>query len=70
MYKCPAYYCVPLRYVCDGYWDCPYGTDELKCSKEPEPGFYHCAESSVFLAVSSVCDNEFDCPKKDDEANC
>ena len=70
MYKCPGYYCVHLRHVCDGHWDCPSGSDEGGCNNKSNPGFYHCAESSIFLAVSSVCDSNLDCPKQEDETNC
>ncbi len=30
-YKCPGYYCVPWRAVCNNVWDCPGGADETNC---------------------------------------
>ena len=31
--KCPDSYCVPLRMVCDGKWDCKRGEDEALCGQ-------------------------------------
>ena len=30
-FKCPRYYCIPFKYICDGKWDCPFGSDEMTC---------------------------------------
>ena len=32
-FKCHQYYCIYLRYVCDGFWDCPFGYEENMCNK-------------------------------------
>ena len=68
-YKCPGYYCVPWRYVCDGHWDCPFGYDESDCSVT-KPGFYHCTNTSINIDLSNVCDDILDCPDGSDEQSC
>ncbi len=69
-FKCPMYYCLPWRYVCDGFWDCPFGYDETDCNASSRIGFYHCTNSSIFVMESSVCDKIPDCPHNDDERGC
>ncbi len=32
-FKCPGNYCIPLRSLCDGEWQCPEGEDEAECGK-------------------------------------
>ena len=32
-FKCPASYCIPLRFRCNGVWDCSFGEDEEDCGK-------------------------------------
>ncbi len=69
-FKCPQYYCVHLRYVCDGFWDCPFGYDESQCIKTAREGFFHCKSSMIFIVPNSVCDKIIDCPLRDDEIAC
>ena len=70
-FKCPNYYCVHWRYVCDGYWDCPFGLDELSCHSMPKrQGFFHCVDSAVYILPISICDGINDCPQSDDEFSC
>ena len=74
-YKCPGYYCVPWRYVCDGKWDCPHGHDEysdsLKCGQSQKCiNMFKCKDSQICIHVHDVCNNFDDCPHMDDEVLC
>ncbi len=69
-FKCPLYYCVPWRYVCNERWDCPWGHDEEGCFEEFKIGFYKCHQSSTHIHLENVCNGFRDCPKKDDEKYC
>ncbi len=53
-FKCPGYYCIPWRYVCDGHWDCPAGKDEIECGYESKPGFLHCPSSVITILPKSM----------------
>ena len=68
--KCPGFYCVPLRTVCDGKWDCPGGIDEENCARISCPGLYRCNSSAVCIIIISICDAIIDCPVHDDEVVC
>ncbi len=48
-YKCSNFYCIPWRYVCDGIWHCPGGTeeDETNCERLSCPKQFHCANSHL-----------------------
>ena len=70
MFKCPGYYCLPWRLVCDGHWDCPLGNDETNCDFMNRPGFYHCANSSINILPQSICDGVWDCNDGTDEYLC
>ena len=63
MFKCIKSFCIPVRMVCDGVWDCFHGLDENGCSKFHCTGRYNfiCKEGTC-LHPSEVCDNVFHCP--------
>ncbi len=69
-FKCPGFYCVPWRYICDGHWDCPAGDDEIDCFAKHKRAYFHCPNSSIFVLPSSICDFVFDCPDNSDEIFC
>ncbi len=70
-FKCPAHYCVPWAYTCDGKWDCPEGHDEFLCNQERNCSFMmKCKDSSLCLHIADHCDGHSDCPGNDDELLC
>ena len=73
-FKCPAYYCIPWGYVCDGKWDCPDGYDEsaaISCGlKRQCKNMFHCKGSQICLHLEDICDGYNDCPFRDDEFLC
>ena len=68
-FKCPGLYCVKLRYVCDGLWDCPSGHEENNCTSS-SPGLYKCKDTQIHVALENICDNFTDCPFSDDQMLC
>ncbi len=73
MFKCPAYYCVPWGYICDGKVDCPGGFDEVKgicMSQRSCSNMFKCAHCSVCIHLGDICDKKEDCPLQDDELHC
>ncbi len=70
-FKCPMYYCIPWKMVCNTVWDCPMGTDEKLCAERHScKGNFKCHESKICLTVPSLCDGINDCHHKDDEIFC
>ncbi len=69
-FKCPGYYCLPWRFVCNGQWDCPGGMEEIHCNRTACPGMFKCRMSSICIPHVSICDNITDCPLKDDQHFC
>ncbi len=70
-FKCPGYYCIPWRVVCNGVWDCPGGTDETSiCNYTACPRQFKCHNSSTCISDESVCDDILDCKQGDDEHFC
>ena len=65
-FKCPNYYCIPWKYVCDGKRDCPFGLDESvphcgsrfrKCTnlyRCREAPFHFSREASVYSFERSL----------------
>ncbi len=70
-FKCPGYYCIPWRYVCDHMWQCPRGLDERDCSNRTAcPNMFKCTLSAICINRESTCDKIMDCPHGDDEFLC
>ena len=69
-FKCPGYYCTPYRNVCNGKWDCPWGTDEVNCERRTCPGLFKCKDSVTCVSLFSLCDGILDCRFVDDEQFC
>ncbi len=73
MAQCPAYYCIPSSYQCNGKWDCPSGEDESTelCSTTRQCGnMFKCRKTSICVHLSETCDGNHDCPHHDDELSC
>ncbi len=71
LYKCPDYYCLHWKLVCDGFWDCPQGTDEAStCLVRDCTGMFSCPHSRICILASSLCDSVSDCPLSHDEIFC
>ncbi len=68
--KCPGFYCIPWRFVCNGYWECPGGTEERGCQRTACPGMYRCKNSSICISNETICDSTQDCHLNDDEHFC
>ena len=72
-FKCPGFYCIPLRYVCNGLWECPGGVEELphmNCHTRTCSGLFKCLDSLICIAPESLCDGIIDCPHGDDIQFC
>ncbi len=69
-FKCPGYYCIPFRYVCNGLWECPGGTEENNCYIRSCPGYFKCLNSVICIYPESLCDGIIDCPHGDDISFC
>ena len=71
MFKCPNYFCIPWKYVCDGKWDCPGGFDESTCDRKRIcSSMFICKGFSLCIHLGDICDRKFDCPFGDDEHFC
>ncbi len=54
-FKCPGYYCIAWRYVCNNKWECPGGMDELDCNRTACPGMFRCKDSVISKHKSKSC---------------
>ena len=69
-YKCPDYYCIPWRYLCNAEWNCPSGNDEINCVNRTCPGQLKCKNSEICIEIDNLCDSFADCPYFDDTNFC
>ena len=69
-FKCPRSYCVPLRRVCDGIYDCYNGEDENNCHNNICRGYLKCREVEFCIHPTEICDGYRHCPHGDDEKFC
>ena len=74
-FKCPGFYCLPWRFVCNGQWECPAGQEEINCKHTACPGMFKCKNSSICVPYDDICDSSShkqigDCPLGDDEFFC
>ncbi len=74
MFKCVNSYCIPWKYVCDGKWDCHFGTDESaghQCGpKRNCSELFKCRGHQMCIHLNKICDTRYDCPVGDDESHC
>ncbi len=71
LFKCPGFYCIHWKYVCNKRWDCPKGTDETEniCHfVKACQGMFRCQHFCIHLA--SLCDGVADCLHAEDELLC
>lgn len=66
-------FCINVKYVCDGFFDCFDRTDEIGCSSLEtinSTNRFQCSDKSFFIGLQLVCDFIPDCPDKSDEKDC
>ncbi len=75
-FKCPGFYCTPLRFVCDDRFHCPGGMEEKYCERTSCSGLFRCYKAAdsktniICIHPSSICDKQLDCLYGDDEYFC
>jgi len=77
-WQCNSSQCIPLRWRCDGSFDCTDRSDEVGCPPghiAPHDmchlnGEFRCLGSNQCIHQSWVCDSDPDCEDGSDEADC
>ncbi|XP_076029380.1 uncharacterized protein LOC143018133 isoform X2 [Oratosquilla oratoria] len=68
-FQCPhSDQCLPQTEACNGFEQCPDGTDEAYCLY-CVLGAFHCPENKC-IHVGRLCNGINDCAGGEDEANC
>ncbi len=71
LFKCPGFYCIAWKYVCNDRWNCPHGADETKsvCHFFKEcRSMFRC--QNICTPLASLCDGVADCFDTEDELLC
>ena len=72
MFKCSNSYCISWLYMCNGKWDCPGGSNEIRklCHRHCR-NMYKCVGTrNMCVHVGNMCNGYPDCPLGDDEQFC
>ena len=71
MFKCYKHVCILMSSVCDGYYDCEAGDDEISCPITSCPGMLKCRGENRCVSEEEICDQTVSCLySMDDEFDC
>nr|XP_049594845.1 low-density lipoprotein receptor-related protein 2 isoform X5 [Syngnathus scovelli]XP_049594846.1 low-density lipoprotein receptor-related protein 2 isoform X6 [Syngnathus scovelli] len=70
-FLCPDSTCIPPTQICDGFKDCPDGSDEKTCLKRcPNRSDFLCKDKRSCVLKKLVCDGRAHCHDSSDEVDC
>ncbi|KAL4223915.1 ammon gyrus development [Mactra antiquata] len=70
-FKCSCGMCIPSRFRCDGFPQCPDGSDELEseCDYICDAGEFKCDVSGLCIPITKQCNGVIDCADGSDESS-